>query len=77
MTFDIFDGTDKTFKQSEVLNLLKFFSMNFKSRQSLETSSEIKQLYRQFNDMENLLREQSYNLIIFLDMFKEMDKCRF
>eukprot|EP00347_Sterkiella_histriomuscorum_P005315 403357075 len=65
------------YKRSEVLEVVQFYVQNFKSKQQKEDILRFQNLQQQFQMIDQIIREQSYNMIIFLDMFKELDQIKY
>lgn len=63
----------QTFKRSEVLRILQFFLTNFKGKKKENEKEKVEELKIMFEEIEQIMRNQSYNMIMFLDLFKEVD----
>ncbi|CDW85306.1 UNKNOWN [Stylonychia lemnae] len=79
LKFDLIN--QQQFTRKEVLQVLQFYLTNFKPKTLLQQQEvnieSLAEIRNQFDSIERIVREQSYSMIMFMDMFKDIDSLKY
>lgn len=65
--------SQKSFSREETLYLIGFFLSNYRGT----SHASLEKLSADFQEMERLSKQQTYSMVMFLEMFKELNELKY